>query len=118
MEFTSYVKFRVKSLHKVSQAYQYVVQNLTWSGVYFWSTLSNALLHKVLALVPLTATGPEVFVATMNKFLSIPYGDFWETLAHMNSLKLNSYPGENIKYFCAAILLDVEHIYISGDLNP
>ena len=70
-----YVKRHVQSLQKGSEADQYVVQNLTWSRVYLRSTLSNTLLQKVLTLVPLTATGPEVFVATMNLFLSDSYDD-------------------------------------------
>ena len=68
-----YVKIHVQSLLKGSDADQYVVQNLTWSGVYLRSTSSNTLLQKVLTLVPLTATGPEVFVATMTTFLSDSY---------------------------------------------
>ena len=39
-----YVKSHVQSLLKGSEADQYVVQNLTWSGVYLRSTLSNTLL--------------------------------------------------------------------------
>ena len=65
-----YVKSHVQSLLKGSEADQYVVQNLTWSGVYIRITLSNTLLQKVLTLVPLTATGPEVYVAIMNTFIS------------------------------------------------
>ena len=65
-----YMKHHVKSLKKGSEADQDVVQKLTWSGVYLRSTLSNTILQKVLTLVPLTATGPEVFVTTINKFLS------------------------------------------------
>ena len=34
-----YVKGHVQSLLKGSEAYQYVIQNLTWSGVYLRSTL-------------------------------------------------------------------------------
>ena len=48
-----YVKHHVQSLQKESEADQYVVKNLTWSGVYLRITLSNTLLQKVLALVPL-----------------------------------------------------------------
>ena len=33
-----YVKYHVQRLLKVSEADQYVVQNLTWSGVYLRST--------------------------------------------------------------------------------
>ena len=85
-----YVKRHVQSLQKVSEADHYIVQNLTWSGVYLMSTLSNTLLHKVLILVPLTATVPEVFFATMTTFLSDSHDALEETLTHMKSLKLNS----------------------------
>ena len=101
-----YVKRHVQSLQKDSEADQYVVQNLTWSGVYLRSNVSNTLIQKVLTSVPLTATGPEVFVATMTKFLSDYYDALKETLNHMKSLKLKSYPGENVTDYCAAILVD------------
>ena len=65
----AYVKCHVKSLQKGSTADQYVVQNLQWLGVYLRSTLPNALIQKLLALVPLTATGTEVFVTTMTIFI-------------------------------------------------
>ena len=91
-----YVKRHVQSLLKGSEADQYVVQNLTWSGVYLRITLSKTLLQKLLTLVLLTATGPEVFVATMTTFISDSYDDLEETLNHMKSLKLNSYTWENV----------------------
>ena len=59
-------------------------------------TLSNTLLQKVLTLVPLTATVPEVFVSTMTTFLFDSYDALEETLTHMKSLKLKRYPGENV----------------------
>ena len=68
-----YVKSHVNCLLKGSEADEYVDQNLTWPGVYMRSTLSNTLLQKVLTLVPMTATGPEVFVATLTTFLSDSY---------------------------------------------
>ena len=92
------MKRHVQSLQKSSEADQYVVHNLTWSGVYLRITLSTTLLQKVLILVLLTATGPEVFVATMTKFLSDSYDALEETITHMKSLKLKSYPGENVTY--------------------
>ena len=113
-----YVKRHVQSLLKGSEADQYVFQNLTWSGVYLRSTLSNTLLQKVLTLVPLTATGPEVFVATMTKFLSDSYDALEETLNHMKILKLKSYPGENVTDFCAAILMDSECPESFGAFKP
>ena len=97
---------------------QYVVQNLTWSGVYLRSTLSNTLLQKVLTLVTLIATGTEFFVATMTTFLSDSYDALEETLNHMKSLRLKSYPGENGTDFCAEILVDAEHLESAGALKP
>ena len=88
-----YMKRHVNSLHKLSKSDQYVVQNLTWSGVYLRSTFLNSLLQKLLILVPLTATRPEVYVATITTFLYYSYNALEETISHMNSLKLNSYTG-------------------------
>ena len=56
------------------------------------------LFQKVLTLVPLTATGPEVYITTMTIFISDSYDDLEETLTHMNILKLNNYPGDNVTY--------------------
>ena len=113
-----YVKRHVQSLLKGSEADQYVVQNLTWSGVYLRSTLSNTLLQKVLTLLPLTATGPEVFVSTMTTFISGSYDALEETLNHMKSLKLKSYPGGNVTDCCAAILVDAERLESAGAFKP
>ena len=88
-----YLKRHVQSLQKSSEAYQYVVHNLTWSVLYLRITLPNSFLHKVLKFVPLTVTGPEVYVATMTTILSDYYDALEEILTHMKSLKLNSYPG-------------------------
>ena len=112
-----YVKRHVQSLLKGSDADQYVVQKLTWSGVYLRSTLSNNILHKLLSLVPLTSTGPEVFVATMNIFLSDSYDALEETLTHMNILKLKIHPGDNVTYCCAEILVDDERLGSAGAFN-
>ena len=109
-----YVKSHIQSLLKGSEEDQYVVQNLTWSGVYLRSTLSNTLLQKVLTLVPLTAMRPEVFVATITTSLSDSYDDLEETLNHMKSLKLKSYPGENVTDCCAEILVNSERRESAG----
>ena len=68
--------------------------------------------------MPLTATGPEVFVATITKFLSDSYDALEETLTHMKSLKLKIYPGDNVTDFCEARLVDAEHIESAGDFKP
>ena len=36
----------------------------------------------------------------------------------MKSLKLKSYPGENVTYCCAAILVDAERLESAGAFNP
>ena len=94
-----------------------MVQNLTWSGVYLSNTLSNTLIQKVLPLVPLKETGPEVFVATMTTFISNYDDALEETLIHMNSLKLKSYPGENVTDSCPAISVDAKRFKSSGAFN-
>ena len=109
-----YVKSHVQSLLEGSEADQYVVQNLTWSGLYLRSNLSNTLLHKILTLVPLTVTVPQVFVATMTTFLSNSYDALEETLNHMKSLKLKRCSGENITDCSATILVDAERLESSG----
>ena len=86
--------------------------------MYLRSTLSNTLLQKVLTLVPLTATVPEVFFATMTTFLFDSYDALEETLNHMKSLKLKSYPWENVTDFCAAILVDAERLESAGAFKP
>ena len=82
------MKCHVQSLQKSSEADQYVVQNLTWSGVYLGSTPSNTILYKVLSLVPLTANGPDFFFATMTTFILDSCGALEETLTNMNILKI------------------------------
>ena len=77
-----YVKRHVQSLHKYSKADQYVLQNLTWSVVYLRSNFSNTLIQRVLTFMPLTAFGPEVYVATMTTFISDSYHYLMVTLNH------------------------------------
>ena len=112
------MKRNVQSIQKVSEVDQYVVQNLTWSGVYLRWTLSNTFIHKVLTLVPLIATGPEVIFATMTKFLSGYYYALEETLNHMKRLKLESYPGESVTDCCVTILLDDERVESADAFKP
>ena len=69
-------------------------------------------------MVPLTATGPEVYVAIMTTFLFDYYDALEETLNHMKSLKLKIYPGENVTDCCAAILVDAERLESAGALKP
>ena len=81
------------------------------------SIFSNTLLQKVLELVTLTETGPEVYVATMTTVLSDYYDYLVETLNHMNSLKIKDNPGENFTDYCDTILVDAEHLGSAGAFN-
>ena len=112
------MKRHVQSLLKRSEADQYVVQNLTWSGVYLRSTLSNTLNQKVLTLVPLTTTGPEVYVTTITTTITDSYYYFVDTLNHMKNLKLKDHPGRDVSDCYDAILVNVESLESSGDFNP
>ena len=112
------MKLHVQSLQKGSEADHFVVQNLTWSGLYLSSTFSNALLQEVLTLVPMTSTGPGLFVATMTIFLYDCYDALEDTLTQMEILKLKSYSGENVTDCCAEILVDAERFDSAGDFKP
>ena len=89
----------IQSLLKGSEADKYVFQNLTWSGVYLRSILSNTLLQKLLTLVTLTVTGPEVYVVTISTVLSDSYDSFVNTLNHTKSLEIRDHPGEGVEDF-------------------
>ena len=69
-------------------------------------------------MLPLKATGPEVFVATMTTFLSGSYDALEETINHMKIFKLKIYPGENVTDCCAAILVDTERLESAGAFKP
>ena len=101
------MKLHVHSLLKGSEADQYLVQNLTWSVVYLSSTLSNDILHKVLTLVPLIATVPEVYVATMSTVLSDSCYSLVGTINHMKSLKLKYNPEGDVADCYDTILVNV-----------
>ena len=113
-----YVKGLVQSVMKGSEADQYIVQNLTWSGVYLRTILSNDLLQKVLTLVPLTATGPEVYVATMATIISDSFYSLVDTLNHTKNLKLKANLGRDGDDCYDAILVDVESLESASAFKP
>ena len=90
---------------------------MTWSGVYLRSTLPSALIYKVLKLVLMSATGPEVYVTTMTSILSAYYDHLMDTLNHTKSLKLKDHPGENFADCCGAILVDAERLDSARTFN-
>ena len=66
----------------------------------------------------LTATGPEVFVATMIKFIYDSYDALEYTFTPMKSLELKIRPGENAIDCCAAILVDTNNLESAGAFKP
>ena len=116
--YLEYVKGLVQSLLKGSEVDQYIVQNLTWSGVYLSSTLSNDLLQKALTLVPLTATRPEVYVATMTTIISDYYYSLVDTMNHTKNLKLKDHPGRDAADCYDEILVNVESLESAGAFKP
>ena len=95
-----------------------MVQNLTWSGLYPRSNFSNAILQRVLTLVPLKATGTEVYFAIMTTLISDTYDDFVETITHVGSLKLKSFPGDNVTDFYTKILVYTKRLESDGSFKP
>ena len=112
------MKGLVQSLLKGSEEDPYIVQNLTSSGVYLRSTLSNDLLQKVLSLVPLTVTGPEVYVATMTTIIPDSYYSLVDTLNHMKNLKLKDNPVRDAADCSDATLVNVESLESAVAFKP
>ena len=80
--------------------------------------MSNDLLQKVLTLVPLTATGPEVYVATMTTIISNSYYSLVDTLNHTKNPKLKDNLGRDVAYCYNEILVNVESLESSGAFKP
>ena len=67
----------------------------------------SAVLQKILKLVPLTATGPEVYVSTMTTIISDSYYSLVGTLNHMKNLKLKDRPVKDVADCYDEILVNV-----------
>ena len=72
--------------------------------------MSNDILQKVLTLVPLTSTGPEVYFTTMTTIISDSYYYLVNTLNHVNNLKLKDNLGRDVAYCYNTILVNVESL--------
>ena len=77
-----------------------------------------SILERVMKLVPLTSTGPEIYVATMTTVLFNAYGSLVDNMNHMKSIKLKNLLGENIADCPDAILVDAERLESAGAFNP
>ena len=68
--------------------------------------------------MPLTATGPEVYVATMTTIISDSYYSLVDTLNHTKNLKLKYHPGRDAADCYDAILVNVESLESAGAFKP
>ena len=80
--------------------------------------MSNDLIQRILTLVPLTATGPEVYVATMTTIIYGSYYSLVDTLNHTKNLKLKYHPGRDAADCYDAILVNVESLESAKAFKP
>ena len=66
----------------------------------------------------LTSTKPEVYIESMTIFISCLYISLEGAINHLNTIKINSYPLDNVEYFYDEILVDVEHIVGARVFKP
>ena len=72
----------------------------------------SVMLQKVLKLVPLIATVPEFFFATMTTVISNSYASLVEHMNHMKSIKLKDERG-GFTDFCDTIFVDAERFKVA-----
>jgi hypothetical protein len=76
----------------------YAETNYTWSGTLLLSTLHPELYAKVIQVVGVSPSGPEVFIATMKE---VHNGTHYEQMEQLKGssklLKLSDFAGENIQ---------------------
>ena len=68
--------------------------------------------------MPLTATRPEVYVATMTTIISDSYYSWVDTLNHIKNLKLKDHPGRDAADCYDVILVNVESLESAGAFKP
>ena len=69
-------------------------------------------------MVPLTATRPDVYVATMTTIISNSYYSLVDNFNHIKNLKLNDHPGRGVADCYDAIMVNVESLESAGAFNP
>ena len=71
------------------------------------NTLHHELLAKVLRYVPITASGPEIFMSTVTVCFSDSYDALEQTKIELKTIKLKDFPGENVQDCVAKFLIYV-----------
>ena len=69
-------------------------------------------------MVPLTATGPEVYVATMTTIIYDSYYSLVDTLNHTKNIKLKDHPGMDAADCYDSILENVESLESARAFKP
>ena len=78
----------------------------------------NTIIWKVLTFITMIATEPWVYVATITTGISYLCSDLEDTINHLKSFKLNSYPVDNVQYLFAEILVNSDHLESARAFNP
>ena len=69
-------------------------------------------------MVPLTATGPEVYVATMTTIISDSYYSLVDTTNHTKNIKLKYHLDRDVADCYDEILVNVESFESYGSFKP
>ena len=112
----TYVVTYVETLR--STADQYALHNLDWSGEFLRNSLNSDLLTKVLKLVDISASGPEVLSATLTVIHSSNYEIMEKVRNQLANIRLSNFPGENVDDCCTAMLKLTERMADAGFLRP
>ena len=73
---------------------------------------------QIVKLVLMGVTVPQAYIFNINTFIFNYFAYLEGIMNRLESLKLNCRPGENIVDFCTVILVDADHLEISGAFNP
>ena len=110
--------FHVKIFHKGSKVDRYMVQNHKWSGVYLWCNFFKWYSSECTNIGD--AEINQTWGIYWNHYYIITYSyiSLEVNINHFITIKINSYPWDNVAYFCDEILVDVEHIVSAGAFKP
>ena len=76
------------------------------------------MLEKVLREVPMSASGPEVYVAIMTVCFSDSFEALEETKNELRKMKLTDFAGENVVDCAAKVLRLAERLDSAGEFDP
>ena len=112
------MKFYVKIFQKGSKVDQYMVQNHKFSGVYLWCNFVKLYSSECTNIGDADSNQTWGIYWNRDYIISHSYISLEDTINHLNTIKINSYPWYNVSYFCDEIFVDFEHIVSSGAFKP